>query len=202
MLKSLLLISLLASPVLADEAQPPDVTKTQLEALRQAAKCLEKASPWRPWCIAADFEKGTAADLPKGKVLVGMTIELETGKDTTKALSDKVSLTALAIGADGKAKVTNVQPENAAEQKVVAEAVANLTLVFKDKAATVKLPKELADHFKTLKGSYATTKKGSEWTWTAMSPTRMRKVGKHWVVIEAPGKGNGIFATILTDGWN
>lgn len=202
MLKSLLLITMLASPVLADEAPMPDLTKTQLEGLRTAAKCLDKSSPWRPWCIAADFEKGIAAELPKGKVLVGMTIALENGKDASKALSDSVSLTALVVGADGKATVTNVQPENADESKATLEAVANLALVFKDKAATAKMPKALADYFKTMKGQYATKKSGTEWTWTAASPTRMRKVGKHWVVIEAPANGKGILATILTDAWN
>src|SRR6186713_1204442 len=89
------LLVTLAIPTLAaaDKARV-DVTTSRLAALKTAARCDDKASPWRPWCVAADFETGTAAELPKGKVLVGMTVELEEGKDAAAALSGKVSLTA------------------------------------------------------------------------------------------------------------
>ena len=53
-----LLLLLVSSPTFADAKDPT------LAALQTAAKCTDKASPWRPWCIAADFEKGTAAELP------------------------------------------------------------------------------------------------------------------------------------------
>src|SRR5580698_2261287 len=69
-----------------------DVATERLGALKTAARCDDPASPWRPWCIAAAYDTGTAAALPVGKVLVGLTIELETGKDVATALSDAVSL--------------------------------------------------------------------------------------------------------------
>lgn len=184
----------------ADEAKV-DVTSERLSALRTAAKCQDKASTWRPWCIAADFETGTAAALPKGKVLVGMTIELETGKDAAAALSSSVSFTALAIGKDGKVKLTMVKPENDGEMKAVAEAVFNTSAVFKAKSNSAKMPKALGDYFKTLKGAYAAKKAGKSWAWTGASEARMRKVGAFWVVVEVPKANNGIFATILTDAW-
>src|SRR4051812_44203173 len=81
----------------ADDA----LTTKQLAALHDAAKCADKTSPFRPWCIAADFDKATAADLPKGKTLVGIAVELETGKDAKDALTNKVTPAALTIGNDG-----------------------------------------------------------------------------------------------------
>jgi hypothetical protein len=196
-----LLVTLAIPTLAAADKVRVDVTTSRLAALKTAARCDDKASPWRPWCVAADFETGTAAELPKGKVLVGMTVELEEGKDAAAALSGKVSLTALAIDADGKVKVTMVKPENKQEEQAVAEAVFNTASVFKGKAATAKLPKELADYFKTLKGAYAATKSGSQWTWTGASAGKLRKVGSFWVAIEVPKANNGIFATILTDAW-
>ena len=196
-----LLATLLIPTLASAEKAEPDITKGRLDALRTAAKCEDKASVWRPWCIAADFETGTAAALPKGKVLVGLTIELEVGKDASKALTGNVSFSALAIGKDGKVKLTSVKPENADEAIAVAEAVAGAAMVFKGKVKTAKLPKELAGYFKTLEGAYAVTKSGAQWTWTGASTSRLRKVGAHWVVIEVPKANNGIFATIFTDAW-
>src|SRR5450432_4084106 len=77
-----------------DKKDKKDLVTAQLDELRAAAKCDDKASVWRPWCIAADWSKGTAGDLPKGKVLVGLTIELEQGKSASDALSNKVTLVA------------------------------------------------------------------------------------------------------------
>lgn len=198
------MLAVLLVPTLAgaDRAEPQiDLTTDRLDALRVAAKCDDKASPFRPWCIAAAFSTGTAAALPKGKVLVGMTIELEVGKDASTALTQSVSFTALAVGKDGKVKLTMVKPENDDENKAVAESVFNAAAVFKGKAKSAKLPKALADYFKTLKGQYATKKAGSDWLWAGASAARMRKVGAFWVVIEVPKANNGIFATILTEAW-
>ncbi len=187
------------SVALADK--PADPVAMALGELQTAAKCEDKASVWRPWCIAAAYETGTAAALPKGKVLVGMTIELEQRKSVTDALSNKVSFVALAIGKDGKVKLTDVKPTSAAEQQSVGEAVAAATMVFKGKAKTAKLPADLAAYFKTLKGAYPAKKTGKAWTWAGASASQLRKVGQFWVVIEVPKAKNGVFATILTDAW-
>lgn len=194
-----LLLCLLAAPALADKKV--DIATTQLAALKTAAKCADKASVWRTWCSPADFFTGAAGDLPKGKVLVGLTIELEVGKDAVTALRDNVSFTALAIDADGKAKLTMVKPTNKEEEKATMEAVMATSALFKGKAKTAKVPKDLASYAKTLKGKYATKKVGSDWTWKGASATRLRKVGDFWVVIEVPDKNNGVWATVLTDKW-
>jgi hypothetical protein len=190
-----ILIAALAAPAIADK----DVATTQLAALHTAAHCDDKASVWRPWCIAADFASGKPAALPKGKTLVGLTIQLETGKDVGQALSDKVNLVALVIDAKGKAKLTDITPSNDSEQQPLAEAVAEVALVFKGKAATAKLSTDLSGYLKTLTGKYPAKKAAKEWTWKGANPTRLRKVGDVWVAIEtAP---NGIWASIFTDAW-
>ena len=178
-----------------------DIATDQLSALRTAAKCDDKASLWRPWCIAADFGTGTAAALPKGKVLVGLTIDLRIGQDAVTALRTNVSFTTLAVGKDGKVKLTAVKPQTDDEAKELAEAVANASAVFKGMSKSAKMPKTLGDYFKTLKGSYSVKKAGKQWTWAGASASRMRKVGAFWVVIEVPEANDGIFATILTDAW-
>ena len=187
---------LLSAQVRAD----PLVTR-QLGELRSAAKCQDRASPWRPWCIATQWATGAAGVLPAGKVLVGMTVALEQGKPASDALSGQVTFVALAVGKDGKVKLTDVKPTNADEDKAVAEAILATSAVFKGRAATAKLPKELAGYVRTLQGSYAATKKDNAWTWTGASASQLRKVGKFWVVIEVPAAHNGVWATILTDAW-
>lgn len=187
---------LLSTQVRAD----PLVTR-QLGELRTAAKCQDKASPWRPWCIATAWATGAAGTLPAGKVLVGMTVALEQNTPAKDALSHQVTFVALAIGKDGKAKLTDVNPNSVDEVKAVDEAIVATSAVFKGRAATAKLPKDLADYVRTLEGSYATTKQDNAWTWTGASASQLRKVGKFWVVIEVPPARNGVWATILTDAW-
>ncbi|MBS1121282.1 MAG: hypothetical protein H6Q90_3510 [Deltaproteobacteria bacterium] len=172
-----LVVAAIAPAAMAKKVAPKvDVVAASLGELRTAANCQDKASPWRPWCIAAEFPSGTAGELPKGKILVGMTVELQQGKDAKQALSDKVSFVALAIDQDGKAKLTDVKPTSKDEEQAVMESIFNTTAVFKGKGPT-------------------------EWTWTGQTQSRMRKVGAFWVVIEIPKAGNGVFATILTDAW-
>ncbi len=189
-----------ASPVHAKKMTDP--LTGALANLATAAQCDNKASLWRPWCIAATgWSNGTAADLPVGKVLVGMTLEIQDGKDLKQALSDAVSLTAFAIGNDHAVKVTTVKPTSDAESRSVGEAVFDLAAVFKDKADVAKLPKDLASYVAGLKGAYPATKATNEWTWKGASAGRARKVGRWWVVIESPNAHNGFFVTILTDAW-
>lgn len=187
----------LASVAHADKADP---VKTGLTRLAAGAKCTDKASPWRPWCIAADWSKGAAGSLPT-KSLVGMTIEIEEGKDIAEALSQKVTFVALAIDEGGKVKLTDVKPGNEAEVTTVGEAVFAATSVFKDKAKVAKLPAELASYVRALKGTYATKKVGNAWAWTGKSTSQLRKVGKFYVVIERAEAETGIWATILTESW-
>jgi len=189
----------LAANVAADRVDPRTSTLWQLQS---AAKCDDKTSPWRPWCYAGEvLSKGTFEELPKPRVLVGLTVELAYGKDVAAALRDKVTLAALAIDADGKVKLTSITPSSPDEKKQMAEAVANLTMVFKGKAKAAKLPGDLVTYLKTLKPAYTPTKSSNGWTWKGASDAMLRKVGPVWVVIEEPKKRDGLFATILTDAW-
>jgi len=186
---------------LAGSASADDLVTKQLAALGDAANCKDASSPFRPWCIAADFANGKLADLPKGKTLVGITIELETGKDAKAALTDKVMPAALVIDDKGMVKITDITPSNDGEKQMLAEAVFNLAAVFKDKSATAKLPKDLASYIKTMKAKYKPSKSSTEWTWQGESAARLRKVGKFWVSVEVPAKNNGIWASVFTDAW-
>jgi hypothetical protein len=196
-MRKLTVITLLLCCTLAFAKDDP--TASALARLRTAAKCEDKASPWRPWCIAADWSKGTA-ELPKG-TLVGLTIQLEDGADAKQALSDRVSFVALAVGKDGKVKLTDIKPTAKGEDVMIAEVVMSAAAVFKGKAKTAQVPKDLAGYIKGLQGTYKAEKNAIEWTWQGQSAAKLRKVGAFWVVIETPAKGNGIFATILTDAW-
>ena len=179
----------------------PGLVHGRLNALRVAAKCGDAASVWRHWCIATDFETGTAAELPKGKVLIGMTIQLQEGADAAKALFDRVGLVALAVDLEGKVRLTDVKPTSAAEERSTVEAMSNAAAVFKGAAKSAKLPNDLGDYLKTLKGVYEPSKSGARWTWIGQTAARMCKVGEFWVVIEVPRAKDAIFATILTDAW-
>jgi hypothetical protein len=198
-----LVVVLLAANATADRVDPRMAT---LRQLRAAAKCDDAASPWRPWCFAADvFDKGAFAELPKPRVMMGITVELAYGGDVAKALRDKVTLAAFAIDDDGKVKLVSLRPENDAEKRQMTEAIVNLTMVFKDKAKSAKLPDDLATYVKRLRGAFTPAKTASSWTWhgekDSVSDAVMRKVGSMWVVIETPPHKDGIFATVLTDAW-
>jgi hypothetical protein len=195
-----MLVVALVAPAAAKKMDPLMVT---LRNLSDAAKCDDKASPWRPWCIAATgWSSGTAAELPAGKVLLGITIELEDGKDVATALSDSVSLSAFAVGKDGKVKLMTVKPTNDDETKSTAEAVFELSALLKGKTKVAKVPKDLASYLGGLKGAYPAIKSGAGlWTWEGASAGRARKVGTSWVVIATPEKANGYLVTVLTDAW-
>ena len=185
----------------AVEARKLDVVGRELTRLGKAAKCADKTSPWRPWCIAVDFRKGTAAELPKGKTLLGLTIAIGYDKDDGAALSDRVSLSVLAVGATGKVKETAITPSTAEEEKPIAEAVFNVAAVFKDRAKTAKVPNDLAGYIKTITPAYETTKSGDEWTWKGKTYSEARKVGAYWVVVEHADPDDGLFISIFTDAW-
>ena len=200
MLKAPLLVIFvvaLARPAAADT----DIVAKQLAALGEAASCKDAASPFRPWCIVADFATGKAADLPKGKKLVGITIELAVGADTKQALTDKVSPSVLVIDDAGMAKLSRIKGSNDSEKTMLGEAVASLSALFKHKSTTAKLPADLTSYVKTLKAKYPTKKTANEWTWAGESAGRLRKVGDFWVAIEIPSTNEGIFASVFTEAW-
>lgn len=197
-MKKLMLATAMAATLFGNAIAKDDPTTTTLAQLAKAANCTATASPWRPWCIATEWSTGKA-ELPKG-TLVGLTVELADKADFKTALSDKVTMVALAITGD-KAKLVDIKPTEKGEDVMIAKAVMAVAVVFKGKAPKATLPKDLAGYIKGRKGEYKMTKGATEISWAGASAAQLRKVGAYWVVIEKPAKGNGIFATILTDAW-
>ncbi len=198
-----IVVACLAALALAGavEARKVDILGRELMRLGQAAKCADKASPWRLWCIAVDFRSGSAAELPKGKTLLGLTIAIGYDKDVGAALRDRVSLSVLAVGATGKVKETALTPSNADETKPIAEAVFNVSAVLKGKAKTAKVPEDLAAYIKTITPTYDATKSGDEWIWQGKTYSEARKVDAYWIVVEHADPDEGIFVSIFTDAW-
>jgi hypothetical protein len=190
----------------AAPATPPKPTgdgrDSVLAQLHDAAHCDVAASPWRPWCIAADgWAKATEAPLPPGTLsMPGLTVEIETGTSVADALTNKVHLSALAIS-NGKVKIVQVTASNPGEEQMMAQAVADLSTVFKGIAASAVLPPDLAGYLGGLgdKASYPTTRAGTGWTWKGASAGELRKVGDFWVAIEVPDAANGLWVSIYTD---
>jgi len=196
------LVILLVTFSASARADEFDKLGDRLGKLATAASCADKTSPWRPWCIAATgWATGKAGELPKGKVLLGITIELEDGKELAVQLRDKVSLAAFAIDKDGKVKVTSVTPSNDDESKSIAAAVFAVSSQMKGKASVAKVSKDLAGYVGGLHGKYDATKGPAEWSWKGASAGRGRQVGSYWVVVETPDRGNGYFVSIMTDAW-
>jgi hypothetical protein len=194
--RSVLVLFALSGSALAKD----DPTAGALARLHAAARCDDKASPLRPWCIATAWDKGTA-DLPK-QTLVGVTVPLENGKDVSKALVDNVTF--VAFTCDGtKAKLTDIKPTAKGEEATIGEAVGAVAAVFKGKAKGMpaELPKDLAGYIDTLRPTYPVEKTPREWAWKGASASRIRKIGAFWVIIEIPTLANGVWATILTDQW-
>lgn len=197
-----LVIAAAARGAPADEAS--DRVARLLGKLHAGASCDDKASPFRPWCIAADgWTKAKAAPLPAAKVLVGVTVALVEGEVVSTELTDKVTLSALAFKQDGgKAlvKLASITPSNDDENLQIMKAVGGVSMVLKGKAKKVALPKGLADYVASLPAaaSHDLAKTDTGWSWTGdQVAAELRKVGDAWVVIEPTG--NGMYVTVLTD---
>lgn len=205
-------VAVTAAPATA-KRRNPDPTAMLLGELSTAARCTEKASPFRPWCVAADgWATGTAAKLPVGKVLVGITIRRTVGAagPWDLAADPSIGLAALVVRRDGPAlelRITDIKPTQDDEQPQIAEALFNVSAVLKGKGSTAKLSKHLGAYLKSLgkKSGHFATKGATGWTWSAgkdMPTGELRKVGKFWVAIETPTTGaDGRFITILTEKW-
>jgi hypothetical protein len=195
-------MALLTGLLGAAVAEEENLTEMTLRQLGKAADCTDKDSPWRPWCIGTEWSKGKL-EAPKG-TLVGISVELPTGKTDHQphkdALTNKVGLVAFAVSGD-KVKLIDIKPTAKGEDVMMAKAVANLSAVFKTKAKTAAIEKELTAYIKSLKGTYPTTKGTSGLTWKGANVGQLRKVGKFWVAIELSPKGDAMWVSILTDAY-
>ncbi|MBK9035361.1 MAG: hypothetical protein IPL61_29590 [Myxococcales bacterium] len=194
----------LATTPAAAKRMKPDPTRLALAELQGAAGCDDKASPRRAWCVAADgWVHGTAAKLPMGKVLIGITVQRPAAATGPWDLATEptIGLVALTVWHDGPAnelRLTTLTPQHLPE--VVAEVAAVLT----GKKRSVKVPAELRTTLKSLakKNGYRASKGASGWMWMGDNGSELRKVGKHWVVIEGPANGSDDRTiTILTEQW-
>jgi len=206
MRRIVLLGLLVAFSATAEAKGKKDPRDAQLAELASAVGCPSQDAPHRVWCVATDgWAKGKPTKIANGDhVLLGLTIELVAGESVEAALSDHVSVSALALHvAKGKvkARLTNVVPESAEEQQMVAGAVAGLAGFLKGKATSAEVPKDLYDYLQTLPaGADHAAKKGKKgWTFKGASTAEVRKVGDLWVVIEVPAAKNGIWVSIFTE---
>ncbi len=185
-----------------------DVSTDLLRELSSAAQCDKPRSVFRAWCPASlsRWKTGTAADLGRGeRVLIGVTVVLRKGKSVRDALSNKVSVSALAIRHVGKKRfglIATVTPNNKSERKMLAEAAFELALVLKGASNSAKLDKNLYGYLVSLPkaAKYPLVKRHHGWFMNATSSTELRRVGQFWVAVERPSSGpKGIFVSVFTD---
>jgi hypothetical protein len=199
-----------AAPEVSPSSPPAaaaDPSAALLAELGAVAGCPSRDSPHRTWCIAVDgWASGTAPDLPAGDhVWLGLTAAIASGQPVTHALSDHVSLGALAVrneGGSAAALITSIKPENDEESRMMAEAIFNLALLFKGRAQTVPVPNDLLQYAGTLpaKASHPVTIGARGWRFAGEASAEVRRVGDFWVAIETPREGPpGVFVSIYTD---
>jgi hypothetical protein len=194
------------------ETPPPSATRlpddaiveTMLERLGRAARCPESR---RVWCIAANgWAEGAAAPLPAAtRVLVGISVGLERDRGEQDLLAVDVSLSALALRVDGERRfglITDIPPENPAEQRLVRDAVTSVGRVLKGDAERVELAPSLSRYAAGLgaQASYPLERTAGEWRMTGKSNARLRKIGGVWVAVEVPRAGpEGIFVSLYPE---
>lgn len=193
----LLLLLVAAAPA---RLPPDELVTTMLGRLGRAAGCPASK---RAWCIAAGgWGGGTAPDLPAGeRVYPGVSIGLERAKPDGELLEAEVSLAALALR-DGKGLITDVPPQNAAEKKVVGEAIASVGKVLRGEAQHPALAPSLGRYLATLPAtaSYPLAREGGSWRMRGKADARLRKIGPVWVAIELPGEGpEGLFVSLFVE---
>lgn len=188
------------------EPRVPDdaIIDTMLKRLASAARC---PASHRVWCIPAlGWAQGEAPGLPASeRALVGITVALERDREDADLLATEVALSVLALRPQGGERlglITDIPPENPAEQRIVRAAITSIGKVLKGETDRVALAPSLVTHVETYlaQASYPLTQAGGAWTMTGKSPARIRKVGHAWVAIEVPQSGpQGIFVSIYPE---
>jgi hypothetical protein len=191
-----------ASDTVRSDAQ---MTGDLLAQVHDALGCPHSSHAERAFCAAADgWDKGEAAPLPATpSLLVGLSVSLPENDPVDKALEQTVRFAALGVrGGDGPlARIVSIDPSNPDEQKLVDAALAATHAFWNDGAASIALPKDLADYLADLPSAgYKLTKGAHGWTWkSGATHAELRKVGDTWVAIEVPLKGDrGLFVSVFT----
>jgi len=190
-----------SAPAARARPDPDALVGAMLRRLDAAAGC---PASHRVWCLAAGWERGTAAELPAEGVLVGVTIGLWQDKPDRELLDAEVTLSALAVRG-GAGLITDVPPENQAEQRVVAEAITGVAKVLKGEVAHAQLAASLVRYLGTLPAgaSYPLARGPAEWRMSGKAQGRLRRTPSGiWIAVEIPSEGPpGIFVSIYPDEW-
>ena len=99
---------------------------------------------------------------------MGLSVSLPENDPVDKALEQTVRFAALGVrGGDAPlARVASMDASNPDEQKLIDAALAALHAFFAGEAASVALPKDLADYLADLPSAgYKVTKGAHGWTW-------------------------------------
>ena len=191
------------SPTAAPAA---DLTSSLLRELDTAARCRDRRSPHRVWCIPArGYAGGSAAPIAEGdQVLIGLTLELEVGQPVARALTERVSLASLALRSAGgrvTGKIQAIRPSNPGEERELGAAVASVAATLKGMAPRAAVSPGLMGYLATLpaRATYPLTQGAQGWTLAGASDAELRRVGEHLVAIETPRSGRGIFVSVFTD---
>jgi hypothetical protein len=191
-----------ASAPAARPRQDPDaLVATMLRRLETAGGCPQSR---RVWCLAAGWERATAAELPEEGVLVGVTIGLEQDRPDAELLASDVTLSAFAVkGKNGL--ITDVPAQSKGEQRTVDEAIAGVVKVLKGEVGHATLATGLARYLTTLPAgaSHPLTRDPAQWRMSGKADARIRRTPSGaWIAVEIPGEGpSGIFISIYPDEW-
>jgi hypothetical protein len=174
-----------------------------LARMQRVAGCPDSH---RVWCVvSAGWADGAAPDLPASGVLAGLTIGLERDRPDAELLETEVALSAFAV-AHGRALITDIPPENAAEKRTIAAAVHQLAAELKG-AAPAPLPPTLARYLTTLPvgATHPLTRDrdGRTWRMSGKAEAWIRRLPSGaWVAVEVPPEGPvGIFVSIYPGDW-
>ena len=156
-----------------------------LSRLDRGAGCDRGASVW---CVATrGWASGTAPAIPDG-VHPGISIALPQDQPDAELPRGLVYFSVMSVR-DGKVLVTDIPPQNAAEQKLLDAAARSVESAFKTGAPRALLPKSLDDFLQKVPAKYPLVREGSEWRFAGRAQGRIRQVGGRWVVVEMPGDG-------------
>lgn len=173
----------------AARADAPDAATGK--RIAGAIKCDAAAKdPLRAWC-AATLQGTTAVALPAAtETYFGITLELRPDGDVRKALLENVSASALHVGPGG-AKIMTIKPDNAGEQKEIAEAIMSAAAALKGLTLVVEVPAGLYGFLKSeqKKPLHPVTRKPTHGEFTGKIPARIYRTATAWVVIEDAAQG-------------
>jgi hypothetical protein len=190
-----------SAPAARARPDPDALVATMLRRLDAAAGCPQSR---RVWCLAAGWERGTAAALPDEGVLVGVTIGLVQDRPDRELLESEVTLSALAVKA-GAGLITDVPPQSPSEQRTIDEALVGVVKVLKGEAGHAALAPALARWLGTLPAgaSHPLARVSAEWRMSGKADARIRRTPAGvWMAVEIPGDGpRGIFVSIYPDDW-